>query len=43
MKEEEAALIGSWIADILTDITNTAVQAEVKAKAKALTARFLVP
>ncbi len=43
MKEEEAALIGSWIADILTDISNTAVQAEVKAKAKALTARFLVP
>ncbi len=43
MKEEEAALIGSWIADILTDISNTAVQAEVKAKAKALTSRFLVP
>ena len=43
MKEAEAALIGGWIADILEDITNTAVQAEVKAKAAALTAKFLVP
>ena len=43
MKEAEAALIGGWIADILADITDTAVQAEVKAKAAALTARFLVP
>ena len=43
MKEAEAALIGGWIADILADISNTAVQEEVKAKAKALTARFLVP
>ncbi|MBR4652209.1 MAG: serine hydroxymethyltransferase [Kiritimatiellae bacterium] len=43
MKEEEAALIGTWIADILADISNTALQAEVKAKAKALTARFPVP
>ena len=43
MKEAEAALIGGWIADILTDISNTAVQAEIKEKAKALTARFLVP
>ena len=43
MKETEAALIGGWIADILEDITNTAVQAEVKAKAAALTAKFLVP
>ncbi len=43
MKEAEAALIGGWIADILDDITNTAVQAEVKAKAAALTAKFLVP
>ena len=43
MKEEEAALIGSWIADVLDDITNTDVQAAVKAKAAELTARFLVP
>ena len=43
MKEQEAAEIGSWIADVLDDITNLSVQAEVKAKAKALTAKFLVP
>ena len=43
MKEAEAALIGGWIADILDNITNTTVQAEVKAKAAALTAKFLVP
>ena len=43
MKEAEAALIGGWIADILDDITNVAVQADVKAKAAALTAKFLVP
>ena len=43
MKEAEAALIGGWIADILADISNTSVQEEVKAKAKALTAKFLVP
>ena len=43
MKEAEAALIGTWIADVLDDISNTSVQAEVKAKAAALTARFLVP
>ena len=43
MKETEASLIGDWIADILCDISNVAVQAEVKAKAKTLTSRFLVP
>ena len=43
MKEAEAALIGGWIADILEDISNAAVQAEVKAKAAVLTAKFLVP
>ena len=43
MKEAEASLIGGWIADILCDISNVAVQAEVKAKAKTLTSRFLVP
>ena len=34
---------GDAFADILGDISNTAVQAEVKAKAAALTAKFLVP
>ena len=43
MKEAEAALIGGWIADILSDISNTALQAEIKAKAKELTAKFPVP
>jgi len=43
MKEAEAALIGGWIADIIEDIGNTAVQSEIKAKAAALTAKFLVP
>jgi glycine/serine hydroxymethyltransferase len=43
MKETEATLIGGWIADILSDISNTTLQAEVKAKAKALTAQFPVP
>jgi len=43
MKEAEAAMIGTWIADVLEDITNVKVQEEVKAKAAALTARFLVP
>ena len=43
MKEKEAAKIGGWIADVLDDITNVKVQAKVKAKAKALTAKFLVP
>ena len=43
MKESEAALIGGWIADILSDISNVALQAEIKAKAKALTAQFPVP
>jgi len=43
MKEAEAAMIGTWIADVLEDITNVKVQQEVKAKAAALTAKFLVP
>ena len=43
MGEAEAALIGTWIADVLDDVSNVKVQEEVKAKAKALTARFLVP
>ncbi len=43
MKEAEAAMIGTWIADVLDDISNIKVQEEVKAKARALTAKFLVP
>lgn len=43
MKEAEAVQIGTWIADVLDDITNVAVQEAVKAKARALTAKFLVP
>ena len=43
MKEAEAAEIGGWIADILSDISNTALQEKIKAKAKALTAQFPVP
>ena len=43
MKEKEAVKIGTWIADILDDITDVKMQAKVKAKAKALTAKFLVP
>ncbi len=43
MKEKEAAKIGGWIADVLDDITNVKVQAKVKTKAAALTAKFLVP
>lgn len=43
MKEAEAAMIGTWIADVLDDIANVKVQEEVKAKARALTAKFLVP
>ena len=43
MKEEEAAMIGTWIADVIEDISNVQVQQEVKAKAAALTAKFLVP
>ncbi len=43
MKEKEAEKIGSWICDVLDDITNVKVQEKIKAKAKALTAKFLVP
>lgn len=43
MGEAEAALIGTWIADILSDINNTEVQQRVKAEAAKLTAKFLVP
>ena len=43
MKESEAAMIGTWIADVLEDIADVKVQQAVKAKAAALTAKFLVP
>jgi glycine hydroxymethyltransferase len=43
MKEAEAETIGGWIADILSDIENVELQEQVKAKAKELTKRFLVP
>ncbi len=43
MKEAEAAMIGTWIADVLEDIADVKVQQAVKAKAAALTAKFLVP
>ena len=43
MKEPEMAKIGTWIADILDDITDTAVQARVKREAAELVAGFPVP
>ena len=43
MKEAECETIGGWIADILDDISDTAVQQRVKAKAAALVAGFPVP
>jgi glycine hydroxymethyltransferase len=42
MKEAEAIELASWISDILDDITNEQVQADVKAKVLALTAQFPV-
>ena len=35
--------IGTWIADVLDDITNETVQARVKREAAALVANFPVP
>jgi glycine hydroxymethyltransferase len=43
MKEPEMQKIGTWIADILSDITNTAKQAAIRAEVAAFTANFLVP
>ena len=43
MKEAEAAKIGGWIADILSDITNIELQQKVKAEAAKLVAGFPVP
>ena len=43
MKEAEMIKIGTWIADVLDDITNETVQARVKREAAALVANFPVP
>ena len=43
MKEAEAAEIGTWIADVLDDISDVSVQERVKREAKALVAGFPVP
>ncbi len=43
MKEAEMIKIGTWIADVLDDITNTQVQSRVKREAAALVANFPVP
>ena len=43
MKEPEMVKIGTWIADVLDDITNVEVQARVKREAAELVANFPVP
>jgi len=43
MKEAEMRKIGTWIADILSDIKNTDLQAKVRAEVAQLTSSFLVP
>lgn len=43
MKEPEMIKIGTWIADVLDNISDEAVQARVKREAKALVAGFPVP
>ena len=43
MKEAEMIKIGTWIADVLDNIADTAVQARVKREAKELVAGFPVP
>jgi glycine hydroxymethyltransferase len=43
MKEAEMQKIGTWIADILSDITNTEKQTAIRAEVAAFTAKFLVP
>ena len=43
MKEPEMVKIGTWIADVLDDITNVEVQARVKKAAAELVAGFPVP
>ena len=43
MKEPEMIKIGTWIADVLDDITHTAVQERVRREAAALVANYPVP
>ena len=43
MKEAEMRKIGTWIADILSDLKNTELQTKIRAEVTALTAAFLVP
>ena len=43
MKEAEMVKIGTWIADVLDNISDTTVQERVKREAKALVAAFPVP
>lgn len=43
MKEAECEKIGNWIADVLEDIADTAVQARVKDQARSLALQFPVP
>jgi glycine/serine hydroxymethyltransferase len=43
MKEPEMVKIGTWIADVLDDITNLEVQKRVKEAAKELVSAFPVP
>ena len=43
MKEAEMIKIGTWIADVLDDVTNAQVQTRVKREAAELVAKFPVP
>ena len=43
MKEPEMRLIGTWIADILSDLPNVDLQKKVRSEVAKLTASFLVP
>ena len=43
MKEAEMIKIGTWIADVLDDVTNVQVQERVKREAAELVAKFPVP
>lgn len=43
MKEPEMEIIANWIADVLDDVTNTAIQSRVKQAAAELAVKFPVP
>ncbi len=43
MKEDECRMIGTWIADILDDISNVGTQSRVREAVRELAARFPVP